>query len=224
MGFKEADRKRRAQRKSRKIEETKTRSTRWLIVCEGTKTEVNYFKQLAQHLNEKYNGNLKIKVEGIGKNTNSLVESVEDYFNYVQKAEGRSKIPYEKVCVVFDKDSFSKQQFNSAIQTAKSKGYIVAWSNECFELWLLLHFELVVSAMGREKCEDKLKAIFKKHGITGGYEKESEKIFEIVNKYGSMEDAIRNAKKIDKGGSNYADHNPSTRVYEIVEKLIEEVK
>ena len=41
---------------------------------------------------------------------------------------------------------------------------------------------------------------------------------------GSMENAIRNAKKIAKVGGKYADYNPATAVYKIVEELIKEAE
>jgi hypothetical protein len=44
------------------------------------------------------------------------------------------KEPYHEVWCVFDKDSFLPQDFNGAIQLAKSNRIRVAYSNEAFEL------------------------------------------------------------------------------------------
>lgn len=41
---------------------------------------------------------------------------------------------------VFDKDDFPDEDFNNAIQKAKAQGIKVAYSNQAFEYWFILHF------------------------------------------------------------------------------------
>ena len=54
------------------------------------------------------------------------------------RSQGR---PYERVWVVFDKDDWPMQNFNRAFDLARSWNEVTAcWSNECFEIWYLLHF------------------------------------------------------------------------------------
>lgn len=71
----------------------------FLIVCEGEKTEPNYFEALRKMLNEKYKKNfISLKVEcvdiiGKGRNTESLVE-------YTKKLRDNTLIGYWK-CLVY---------------------------------------------------------------------------------------------------------------------------
>lgn len=59
---------------------------------------------------------------------------------------------HDHVWVVFDKDEFTDENFNEAINLARNSGIEVAYSNQAFEYWLLLHFE----ALNGERMERKL--------------------------------------------------------------------
>lgn len=107
----------------------------FLIVCEGEKTEPNYF--------EKFRVPKKIfDVVGIGANTASLVEKAIDL-------RGKSIVSYDEVWCVFDRDSFPAQNFNNALSLAKNNNINVAYSNEAFEIWYLLHFHYHDAATSR---------------------------------------------------------------------------
>lgn len=99
-----------------------------LIVCEGTDTEVDYFNEFKNFFKL---SNITLKIVGTGFNTLSLVEKT---------VELVSKGNYEEVWCVFDKDDFSSQNFNNAILKAISLKFKVAYSNQSFEFWLILHF------------------------------------------------------------------------------------
>jgi len=191
-----------AGRQKRKEQDTEMRRTQWLIVCEGTKTERFYFDGLARHLKEKGNASLNVRAVGTGRSTKGVVKSVEDYFDLVSKEYGASRIPYlpEKIIIVFDKDDFTANDFNSAIHMAESRypGCTVAWSNESFELWLCLHFEYIQTPLHRDAYNDKLTAIFREKGIFKPHEnfdkngKNDEALFEQIKKCGGkMQNAIR---------------------------------
>lgn len=96
-----------------------------LIVCDGKNTEPNYFDQLRLR-------SVTVKTVGEGYNTTSLVKRA----IHLQQED-----TYEKVWVVFDKDSFKDQTFHEAIRLADQNDFGVAWSNQSFEYWLILHFE-----------------------------------------------------------------------------------
>ncbi len=147
-------------RRERKSKELKTRSETWLIVCEGKKTEPNYFNSLFDYVNSKSDRKIKPEIKGTGWNTESLVSSVDEYFSFVDELKRKTNIPYGKVFAVFDKDSFTKRQFNDAIYMAARKGYIPIWSNECIELWFLLHFNLLESNITRDEYYKRLSDIF----------------------------------------------------------------
>lgn len=215
-------------RQKRKEEIMEQRATTWLIVCEGAVTEKEYFEKLAQYINENGEHPIEVNVIGTGKNTISLVRNVEDFFAEVDKAVGKVYIPYEKVCVVFDKDSFEKQQFNTAIYMGEAKGYIVAWSNECFELWYLLHFHYFCTDLTRDEYFDKLgEFISAQSGKKQKYIKGDANNFDTMMQYGSLENAIKNAERLLRESSfetSYSNRKPATNVVEIVKMLLEEGK
>jgi hypothetical protein len=96
-------------------------------VCEGSKTEPNYFRRFRANAQV-----VELKVLGLGDNTLSLVE---------QTCERMRQDKYEYVWCVFDRNSFPAQKFNAALDLARRRGIHVAYSNEAFELWYLLHFD-----------------------------------------------------------------------------------
>ena len=55
------------------------------------------------------------------------------------------------------------------------------------------------------------------------YEKNSEHIYTLLKEYGSLGNAIRNAKRLAEwltGKQNYANHNPCTMVFMLIEELL----
>jgi hypothetical protein len=130
--------------------------------------------------------------------------------------------------VVFDKDDFKKSDFNEAIRKAEELGYIVAWSNESFELWFLLHFIYIDCAIKRSEYIKKLKEIIEKESKNKyTYEKNSEDNFNIIMQYGSLKEAVSRSNKlldIHKHETSFANKNPATNVVEIVETLFKEVE
>jgi hypothetical protein len=121
------------QRSKRIAKEMKTRSQTWLFVCEGKRTEPDYITALINYANTKSDRKIMFKVEGLGKNTDTLVNSVDEFYIFADDLRGKVAIPYSRTYVVFDRDSFGKDKFNNAISTAEKRGYIPIWSNECFE-------------------------------------------------------------------------------------------
>ena len=106
-------------------------SLRLLIISEGVNTEVSYFRQFEQPT-------IRVKAVGTGFNTLSLVRRAEQIRDE-EAAKGRH---YDQVWCVFDRDDFPAQDFNEAVRLAEQlfgPGR-VAYSNQAFEYWLLLHF------------------------------------------------------------------------------------
>ena len=123
------------------------------IFTEGEKTEPNYFKSKKKEIRKT---NIHVEITGTGRNTLDLVE----YVLGIIKKKGINTDSYE-CWVVFDKDDFD-EHFDNAINKALGKGLNVAYSNESFELWLLLHFDLLTSAIGRKDYINKLTDNLKK--------------------------------------------------------------
>src|SRR5882762_5965439 len=108
----------------------------FLIICEGEKTEPNYFKGLKRNLPKGTVAVADMTIEGTGRNTLSLVD-------FTIKYRKNSIQQFDRIWAVFDRDSFTEEQFNNAITRAENHDINCAWSNEAFELWFLLHFQYV---------------------------------------------------------------------------------
>ena len=189
----------------------------YLIVCEGKKTEPNYFNGLKKKINEKYGNKVdvlipNIDIKGTGMNTTSLVK-------YTQKTVNHANKVYGQVWVVFDKDDYNDEQFNSAIDNCN---YNVAWSNPNFELWILSHLKRVTKYMSKDDILKELEKEFQKNGL-GEYKKNDDKIFEKVTSDGKLHIAIDNCKSMEKINENgqASQKNPMTKVYKIVDGLKE---
>ena len=163
----------------------------YLIVCEGKKTEPNYFNGLKKKINEKYGNKVdvlipNIEVKGTGMNTTSLVKYTE------QKVNQATKI-YGQVWVVFDKDEYNDEQFNSAIDNCN---YNVAWSNPNFELWLLARFKKVNWYVSKDDVIQELSKEFQKKGLSD-YTKNDTDIFDKVTSEGKLHTAIKNCEYME---------------------------
>jgi len=135
-----------------------------------------------------------------------------------------------KVWCVFDFDikldqNGQKADYNNAIQLAHSKGFEVACSNDAFELWFILHYRYIDAQLTRNEYYPILNQLWQ----LDNYEESGKKIDFCASIYQKLEndsrasqtDAIERAKRlhdtqIDK---EYADKNPYTDVYQLVEKL-----
>ena len=186
----------------------------YLIVCEGEKTEPNYFESLRKELPV---GVLHIEIEGSGRNTSSLID-------YTIKIRDKSNKNYDKVWAVFDKDSFPNKNFNEAIAKAEAKNINCAWSNEAFELWFLLHFQFVSNAMSREDYKAYLeREIIRESGDKlYKYKKNDKGTYLLLEKYGSKNQAIIWAEELKSLNTDqkYHTHNPCTLVYKLIEELL----
>lgn len=159
-------------------------------------------------------------------NTKSLVKSVDEIIAEIDEYRTSSIIPYGKIFVVFDKDSFSEKTFDEAITMCIKNGYIPLWSNQAIEFWFLLHFNYIDGGMNRKFYPEKLNEFFKKAGLNYRYKKNDSTIFSKLYTYGSLEEAIKRASKIH---SIHANDKPSssescTTIYKFFEEIYERLE
>jgi len=188
----------------RKVD-TKEVRQRFLIVCEGEKTEPNYFRSFRVPKNV-----AEIDVKGVGENSSKLVNSAKDL---------KEQEDYDQLWCVFDRDSWTPEDFNNAIGNAKNQGFKVAYSNEAFELWYVLHFEFLNTGIPRSDYLQKLNLLLNQR-----YQKNSEKIYDELFEKQSI--AIKNAINLlnQYDPHNPVRDNPSTTVHLLVQELNRFVK
>jgi hypothetical protein len=123
--------KRNANRKKKQSRRTAFREPkeRFLIFCEGKNTEPEYFKAFKL---------VTASVKTIHVNQGDALSIVKEAI--IQK---RFSPEYDQYWLVFDKDESTNERFNSAIKQAEDKGFKIAYSNQAFEYWYLLHFKKI---------------------------------------------------------------------------------
>jgi len=198
----------------------------FLIICEGENTEPDYFNFFKLK-------SAKIKVIGEGYNTISLVKrSVE-----IVEEERLNGRVYDQIWCVFDKDDFDEKQFNDAITLAeKTHNFHVAYSNQSFEYWLVLHFnDHQGGAINRKDYDKMLNFYLKKidlHYDGTGDKKISEDFFEVLQlKENANSKKTRLQKATERAAKIYSrlDHkNPareesSTKVFLLVKEIIDNI-
>lgn len=184
------------------------------IYCEGY-TEKRYFDMVKRKHSK---SNVKVRTEAMSKSHISLVEKV------ISKEK---KEKNDIVVVVFDYDGNDVNNIQQAIALANNHNYYIFYTNYCFELWLLLHFEdlktksnllpLVLNQKLEQYCEVELWNNYK-----------NEKFPDIQNYFEyDIENAIQNAFKLPNGNVNIQlvnqpyviQQNPYTNIQHDIKKV-----
>jgi hypothetical protein len=181
-----------------------------LIVCEGEKTEPQYFQDLAS-----FHKLSTVEIVGAGRVVLSLVE-------YAEELQGKNGKRYEEIWCVFDRDSFPADQFDNAVHKASNHKFLkCAWSNEAFELWYVLHFRYLDTGVHRHQyigqLDDELKKINEKP-----YQKNTPGFYSLLGPE-RRDQAIAHAERLtDVHGDTCPCHqrNPTTTVHELVKRLL----
>lgn len=240
-----------------KTDDTRTENslTTFIIFCEDGVDEPIYFRRFQEdYSNIKVN---TIENQRSGRlNLNSTV-LYSDQKGLMECEQGAYKLKpdtTENIWCVYDRDLESEDlsrinplddiAFTTAIQTAESAGIKVAWSNDSFELWLLLHFEMVPlgTKLHRKYIYDRLTDIFKTitpktlrlETLTGhanfnyksSMKKKQNFILHVLPALRDrQENAIKNAELLEASFGNsihYHNCNPYTNVHHLVLELIKE--
>ncbi len=198
---------------------------RMLLVCEGEVTEVEYFKHL------KYSLKLaNIDIDICGKECGSAPTSVVKYAKSRAMSEGpHTDGGYNDVFCIFDRDAhvdFEKAKSQILeLNKPNSKFYAetmyAVWSNPCFEIWLLFHFQYTRSpfvAMRRKSSGDCVTQELKKCASFKKFSKHitRENFNELSDRW---DDAFVNAKKAYADYKKIGEPNPSTKAHFLVEYL-----
>lgn len=196
--------------------EFRSKAKSFLIICEGENTEPEYFKSFPV-------GNAEVESYGLGQSKTALVEYVIEIVENAQSVD-------REVWVVFDMDvqrdqqQSQKQDFDYAIELAQQKGFKVAYSNDAFELWFLLHYQYLEAQWSRNQYYDRLSELW-----NCSYAKEGKKRSFCRKIYQRLLDDQRSeqAEAIQRGQKLFEEHidlpyssrNPCTTVFQLVEEL-----
>lgn len=168
---------------------------RHLFVTEGTKTEPNYLNGMIDCICQKCGAGARrqFRVIGEGDNTLSLLEKAEKH----QKNDADG---FQHVWILYDKDDFPPDSFDNTVGRceALNKRYVeesrdlrfhAIWSNQCLELWFLLHYVYMDTDIDRAIYRKKLSEQIGRH-----YDKNDEFIFQTLLPH--MNTAVKHSKKL----------------------------
>jgi RloB-like protein len=198
----------------------------FLIVCEDENTEPLYFKNFKEQIP---NETIYLRPVGTGRDAKGVVEEA---IKEKHKLAIEAKKEVDVVWAVFDKDDADEnvtkiQRFADAFDIAEKNKIKAAYSNEVFELWLLLHLTDVDSTvpLPRKTIYDLLQTHIQQNEnySTFHYKHGNGDILTIINTIGNQQEAIRRAEiLLQKHKTNKPiQANPSTKVHLLVKELLE---
>jgi hypothetical protein len=176
----------------------------FLVVCQGAKTESAYFDSFPWRRSP-----ITLEIRPLPVAPMELVERATALWNSGDYRKG-----FDQAWCVFDRDDTPPAAFNDAIAKAGQEGMKVAYSNEAFELWYLLHFHYVNVAVSRADSITKLS-----EQIETSYRKNDPTMYARLVK--RQADAIAHAERLYEqyDHSDPAGENPSTTVHLLVKEL-----
>ncbi|WP_457573176.1 RloB family protein [Desulfolithobacter sp.] len=177
-----------------------------LIVCEGEKTEPNYFRELRDDLRLN-TANIEITGDTGGS---SPMDVVNYGFEHYEE--------YDRTFCVFDRDRHTnyQQALNKIRDKRKRKGHTIqaVTSVPCFEFWLLLHFRKTTRNFdtGPGSICDRVISELKAHlpdytkGTRGVYHRTKD----------NLDTAINHAREVVRHCESAGTDHPSTKVHELI--------
>jgi hypothetical protein len=191
---------------------------RVLIVCEGKKTEPDYFTAMK----DDYKLNTtNVDIDGDSDSSpRSVVSYAKQRYKEDVKKYGKQDC-FDKVYCVFDRDEHATyDEAINSIQTATPKGVFFAITSiPCFEFWLLLHFRPSSKPYFRsgkrspgQNAEHDLKQFLP------NYQKGEKTIYNQL-KGTRIDTAFKHAKQVNDAARTSGFDNPSTSIPELINYL-----
>lgn len=205
----------------------------FVIASEGADTERIYFESLAEKIRK--NGALDklIKVEFLVRQTEAerkksshkhIIKQLDGYKKTFSICEG------DELWLLIDRDKQNNPTENIAniAQSCLQKGYSLALSNPCFELWLLLHVQDI-----KTYNKEILKQIFENKKVSTGKNFLDRELSTLLNGYNkskydvnlllkNLHQAVEQAKALDANlQERWIETHLGTRIYILVENIFD---
>ena len=221
MGSDDLFKKRKARKNAELARQKKDRATytRFLIVCEGTKTEPYYLQELVNDLGIRHH-TVKI-APNVGVTPDRIVAHAVKLYD----EDALLGDSFDRVFCVFDRDTH--ETFDAAVQrisdlngAKEPRVYEAITSTPCFEYWLLLHFgftEQPFHAAGRRSVGDQVVSALKTNPGFAKYGKGQKQTYSLVKV--NTAKAITYAQRVRKNAEKTGQTNPSTHVDVLVTAL-----
>lgn len=175
----------------------------FMIFCEGD-TEVGYFSSFKKRAKRVPGGNALKIAENAVAYKNAMEKKVDQYW------------------IVFDKDESTDDQFVQAIRLAVANSIRVAWSNQAFECWFILHYREFKHACHRNDYEGILRQYIPEYNAGDKGEEQGRRLH--LQTASLLPTALQNAKR---GHTSFrpdlsdAEKQTSTLAYALVEAILQ---
>jgi RloB-like protein len=183
---------------------------RVLIVCEGSKTEPNYFRELVDHLRL---NTANIEIDG---DSDPSPKSVVAH----AKRRYQQEEDFDRVFCVFDKDEHStyQQAVRDLAAEEVADVFTAITSVPCFEYWLLLHFIFTTKPYARSESYSPGQHVLRDLKLhLPEYNKGSQHVyFQLMPR---TDLAIRQSERAGQQAAQNQTDNPTTQVHRLVTYL-----
>lgn len=202
----------RSAQKLRRKKSSRPPYDRILVVCEGAKTEPQYFDEMRVR-NRLPNAHIKV-INAPGTQPRQIVDHAHAVFNETRE--------FEYVFAVFDRDEHRTyhdalthaRRLDSKLKNTDNRTvrFLAVPSVPCFELWILLHFEHIQAPLHR----DDVYRLLRSH--MPGYQKGSNGLFgRLLDR---LEQATQRAQSLQAHHDPYNGTDPYTNVDCLVTLLL----
>lgn len=181
-----------------------------LIFSEGKNTEPEYLEGFAiAHGNNL----VRMKIVAPAGVPTTIVDLASEAKLSVSRAKD-SFAKFDQIWAIFDRDEH--ENVDQAIATAKSRGIEVAFSNPCFEVWLLLHHADYDADEHHKQTQKRYEAKDK------GYDSGGSKSIDLKSLMEGYDEACRRAKRMRT--RREAERTPKGAPYTDVDVLTELIR
>lgn len=197
-----------------------------VVACEDTYAVKQYFAKFRTRRTQL----TVLPTEDCRSNPRAVIERLHDHKRKYAQEEG------DEFWFCIDADHWicghHQRELSQVLQECRQKGYGIAISNPCFEVWLLLHFteindEIVLRMLGKNSSEtvniEELESlrcdsfVHELRNFAGQYNKS--RVSALKLSAAQVRQATQRAQDRDTGNGDVP-QVPGTRVYKLVESLL----
>ncbi len=128
---------------------------RYVLATEGSETEPDYFEMIQDKFGEGFSFFFDF-----AKSRNIRKPDPVNTLKFMKKELKEKELKRDdEAWIIVDRDEWTEEQIKPLYKWAKKKkNYHVAFSNPCFEVWLLFHFEEWKNYRSSKECKSCLKS------------------------------------------------------------------
>jgi len=203
-----------------------------LVVTEGVNTEPAYFEFVRRMFSS---STVELVPHGAGRgDPKSLTDAALEVRKKRQRQARKKELSineledFDEIWIVFDTDVLDASKRSDGIAYARSKGVRIAYSEPCFEYWLLLHEASAYTTAQMAKCADVEPHLKRAFGWSeyGKNSRECRKLIEPLVSKEAIRTAVVGAERCrdhHQGAGTPFPPNPSTDVDQLIRAIDEAV-